>query len=155
MYIDSASRNPLDHESKIVRRPTVADVLGRLAARTNLAKSRRDALSSALRRGCEILGEEPASVDAEPCALRRRLRALGPVVVGLSPGGWRNLRSLAIIALSEAGIAIVPTRSTTPLSPEWQGLKNKLPPIGSPRAPPRLLPRGRRDTNPPPPRARA
>src|SRR5258708_1641639 len=96
MYIDAASPNALDHESETVRRPTVADVLKRLAARTDLAKSRRDALCSALRRACEILGAGPASVDAEPGAMRRRLRALGPVMVGLSPGGWRNLRSLAI-----------------------------------------------------------
>jgi hypothetical protein len=118
MYIDPASPNSAG--------PMIADIVARVAARTDLPKTQRDNLCSALRRACALLGEEPASVTADPGALRRRLRALGPVVVGLSPGSWRNIRYRAIRALKEGGIATVPARARQPLSSDWDALIKKL-----------------------------
>src|SRR5258708_5321535 len=118
MYLDPASQTPIA--------PTIADVIARVAARTDLPKPPRDSLCSALRRACAILGEEPASVSADPGALRSRLRALGPVIVGLSPGGWRNIRSLASRALKEGGGVAMPARASEPLSATWQALMKKL-----------------------------
>src|SRR4051812_2918103 len=109
MYIDPASPNS-------AAGPMVADIVARVAARTDLPKTQRDDLCSALRRACALLGEEPASMAADPGALRRRLRALGPVVVGLSPGSWRNIRYRAMRAFKEGGIATVPARARQPLS---------------------------------------
>jgi integrase len=102
--------------------PTCADVIERIDSRTDLPLRRRQDLGSAVRRFCRLQSRQPQDVPADPADLRRQLAQMSAVTAALSPGSFRNLKSLLGKALIAAGITTVPRRSRTPLTPEWRQL---------------------------------
>jgi integrase len=58
--------------------------------------------------------------------LRHQLKQMSPIITGLSPGGFRNFKSLLGKALITAGVTSVPRRSRTPLTPEWKQLLARI-----------------------------
>ena len=103
---------------------TLADVLGALE-HAELPERRRQELASAVRTAARALGRTPEAVAADPRLLAARLAAVAPAAVGLSPGRWANVRSLLRKALALVA-ATSPGRHLTPLSPEWQALRDSL-----------------------------
>src|SRR5690349_8750165 len=98
---------PLDQVSPSVSSAaTLADVIATIYANIEIQSRRREELISAIRTCATVLGREPQHIAADPGALRRRMREIGPTVAGLSPGRWRNVRSLVMAALAVAGIAV-------------------------------------------------
>src|SRR3954447_3328490 len=100
--------------------PTWAEVIRRIDAQAELPHRRRQDLASAVRRFCRFQGCRPEDLVADPADLRRRLRQMSPAATGLSPGAFRNLRSLVNHALIATGVISLPRRSRTPLTPEWR-----------------------------------
>jgi hypothetical protein len=105
---------------------TLADVIITINADQRMEPSRRHECSSALRSLCRVLGKDPSFVIADPAALRRRMKELGPTVAGYSRGRWRNIKSLAMKALAAAGIEVTPARSSNPLTPAWRELFDRV-----------------------------
>jgi len=106
--------------------PTCADVIERIGILTDLPLRRRYDLSSAVRRFCRAQNSPPHDVRADPAELRHRLAQMSPITIGLSPGGFRNLKSLLGRALIAAEVTSVPRRSRTPLAPEWRQLLARI-----------------------------
>ena len=106
--------------------PTCTDVIERIGIRTDLPPRRRHDLSSAVRRFCRLQNRPPHDVRADPMELRHQLKQMSPIITGLSPGGFRNFKSLLGKALITAGVTSVPRRSRTPLTPEWKQLLARI-----------------------------
>jgi integrase len=106
--------------------PTCADVIERIGIQTDLPLRRRHDLSSAVRRFCRLQNRPPHDVRADPMELRHQLKQMSPIITGLSPGGFRNFKSLLGKALIAAGVTSVPRRSRTPLTPEWNQLLARI-----------------------------
>ena len=106
--------------------PTCADVIQQIGIRTDLPLRRRQDLSSAVRRFCRLQNRPPHDVRADPMELRHQLKQMSPIITGLSPGGFRNFRSLLGKALIVAGVTSVPRRSRTPLALEWRQLLERI-----------------------------
>ena len=107
------------------RAQTLADVLAAVDA-AGLAERRRQDMASAVRTVARLLGRAPEGIPADPRALGLRLKTVAPLAAGLSPGRWNNIRSLLRAAL-ELIRPMTKGRSTTPLSPAWQALADRLP----------------------------
>src|SRR6516225_5592570 len=106
--------------------PTCADVIERIGIQTDLPLRRRHDLSSAVRRFCRLQNRPPHDVRADPMELRHQLKQMSPIITGLSPGGFRNFKSLLGKALIAAEVTSVPRRSRTPLAPEWRQLLARI-----------------------------
>jgi integrase len=106
---------------------TLEHVFERLATVEGLSARIRADCRSALRSLARILGRPLNDIPASPRWLRSRLDELAPALFGLSRGRWANLRSLVLKALRLTGIAALPSRHVSPLSPEWQRLYDLLP----------------------------
>jgi hypothetical protein len=105
---------------------TLADVIITIDTDERMEPRLRHECSSALRSLCRVLGKAPSFVIADPAALRRRMKELGPTVAGYSGGRWRNIKSLALKALVGAGIEVTPARSSNPLTPAWRDLFDRV-----------------------------
>ena len=99
---------------------TFAELIEAINRRADLPLRRRQDLVSALRRYCRHQHREPAEVNAEPTGVRREFAQMSPAGTGLSPGGFRNLKSLVSQALLMAGITTVQRRSRILPSPAWR-----------------------------------
>src|SRR6516225_7736353 len=106
--------------------PTCAVVIERIGALTDLPLRRSHDLSSAVRRYCRLQNRPPHDVRADPVELRHHLAQMSPITTGLSPGGFRNLKSLLSKALLATGVTSVPRRSRTPLALEWRQLLARI-----------------------------
>ncbi len=102
---------------------TLADLLIDLEQDSSLSADRRRDLKSAVRRICELLGRDPASLPAAIAALRGAVNDLTPGGAGVSAKTLQNLRSnfLAALRHSAAGSTKVG------LTPAWQALYDRLP----------------------------
>ncbi len=126
MSIQSSSQPSLAAAIVSLRGLTMADVLDRLGRLTELDKTRRSSLMSAVRTFCRGLGKAPIDISAEPRAIRESLARLSPGALGLSLQSFSNLRSLLVKALTTAGIDTIGVRSRGPLSPAWELLVGRL-----------------------------
>ena len=106
---------------------TIGDVIACIDKRTDLEPDRRADLASALRTICRALKAEPESLVVNLRHLRKALASVSPASVGISPGRWSNVRSLALAALNMAGIRSLPGRYREPLPPAWEALRAQLP----------------------------
>jgi integrase len=109
-----------------LRGVTMADVLDRLAALTDLDKGRRAGLMSAVRTFCRGLGKAPIDLSGEPQAVRAGLARLTPGVLGLNQPSFNNFRSLLGKALTAAGIDTIGVRNRAPWSSAWEPLVRRL-----------------------------
>lgn len=105
--------------------PTLADVLGAIAAAPTLTAPQRHDMASAVRTTCRMLGRTPEQTSAEPPRLARRLAEVSPAAFGISKGRWANVRSLLHKALTLTK-PMMPGRHRAPLSAEWQALADRL-----------------------------
>jgi len=107
--------------------PTLDHVFQHLERVEGLPARTRADCRSALSSLARIIGRPLNDIPANPRWLRSRLNELAPARFGLSRGRWANLRSLALKALRLTGIAALPSRHVSSLSPEWQRLYDFLP----------------------------
>ena len=101
---------------------TCADVIEHIGNRTDISLRRKQDLTSAVRRVCRLLHRSPQDVSVDVDKLRRKLAEMSLAASRLSPGSYRNLKSLFGKALIAAKVTTVPRRSRTPLAPEWREL---------------------------------
>lgn len=106
-------------------RATLAEVI-MLISQEDLPGRRKEELRSAVRTVARLLGTEPAAIDADPAALRRRLETIAPEAHGMSRGRWANVRSLLGKALAMAR-PMMPGRSRQAILPAWEALMARLP----------------------------
>jgi hypothetical protein len=110
---------------KPASRTSLADVIV-LISKADFPRRRKEELRSAIRTVARLLGTEPAAIDADPAALRRRLETIAPEAHGMSRGRWANVRSLLGKALSMAR-PMMAGRSRQAILPEWEVLTATLP----------------------------
>ena len=110
---------------------TLADVITLIERDPGLRAPRRKAMLSALRTVARLLNGAPASIAADPSALRCRLAGVSHAAVGLSRGRWNNVRCLTLAALKTAGFRIMPQRASAPSAPAWKKLEASLPDLQS------------------------
>jgi integrase len=106
---------------------TLAEVLARLAATTELPRQRLHDLASAVRRIATLIGMPPSDIPADVAILRRRLSLLTPAAAGMTPGRFRNVRSLLAAALDATGASVVRRHSLDGLAPDWKELLARVP----------------------------
>ena len=114
-----ASPDHLKAELQSITRHSLAELRSRLLADETLPLARRRDMASALASLAKALGCPPETVSADPVSLRPLLAGLTPAMVGLKPGRWRNVLSLATAALAHFGIVVVQGRIREKPSPEW------------------------------------
>jgi integrase len=105
--------------------PSIAVVIGRIGADTQLPASRRAALASALRTMARLLGQDPQAMPAMPGIYRIRIARLTPAGTGLSTKRLANIRSDVLYALRRYGV--ITRRCALPaLSPAWSVVWDRL-----------------------------
>ena len=107
--------------------PSLENVFERLGTAQGLSARARADCRSALRSLGRIIGRPLKEIPASPRHLRSRMNELSPARFGLTRGRWANVRSLVLKALKLTGIAAIPSRHNSALSPEWQRLYHLLP----------------------------
>ena len=105
---------------------TLAALLDRIVADDGLSRQKRQDVASALRGLAKVLRLPAASISAAPSHLRLEINKLTPAMAGLSPGRWRNIRTLTQFALAHVGLAKVPGRYRSAPSAAWSVLVNRL-----------------------------
>src|SRR6516162_3933565 len=90
---------------------TCADVIEHIGNRTDISLRRKQDLTSAVRRVCRLLHRSPQDVSVDVDKLRRKLAEMSLAASRLSPGSYRNLKSLFGKALIAAKVTTVPRRS--------------------------------------------
>src|SRR6266404_4004542 len=89
---------------------TLDDAINAVAAMNGLSEtSRRDYLS-AIGRFCELAGRTPATILANPAAIRALMTRVNPVAHGLSRKTWANICSNLRAALKASGMLAQGTR---------------------------------------------
>jgi hypothetical protein len=106
-------------------RTTLADLI-RLIEQANLSPIQERDQISAVRTVARVLGAQLTEIDVDVGRLRRRLETVAPQAVGLSRGGWNNVRSRFSKALALAW-PMLPGRQVAPLLPEWEPVLAPLP----------------------------
>ncbi len=110
---------------------TLADVIAYIGAierpTSCTQRSKNREIISALRTVSRLIGMDPSRIPADPRFLRDHLAFVSRASQGLTRGRWANIRSLALAGLAAAGIAVMPGRSSLPLSAAWQTLRGYLP----------------------------
>lgn len=104
--------------------PTLADVIVAIN-RSTLPRPQKHDQASAVRSAARALGRSPEELPADVRLLAKRLAEVAPHALGLSPGRWKNIRSLLRAAL-ESVTPVAPGRHLTPLSLSWQTLWDQL-----------------------------
>jgi hypothetical protein len=112
--------------SEAVAVRTFADVLTLLDQHPDLRADRRRNMISSVRNLCRVFDAEPSIVMATPSELRHRLEAVPWQVTGYSRAYISNLKTHALAALETAGVPILHSRVSRPLSPDWSALKDKI-----------------------------
>ncbi len=112
----------------IVNNVAPKDLAGVLAIldRTELGVTRRRDLFSAVKRISEMLGNAPVSLEADPLALREKLRMIRPAAFGVSAKTWSTLRSAFSAALQLAGVIDNTVRGGALRHPLWAPLMQSV-----------------------------
>ncbi len=121
--------HPLPHSQTPADQPptTLADVIALVAGDATITKRQRQDRLCALRVLARVLGQNPRLIRATPEHLATRFKGVAPAAHGLTVGRWANVRSRVLTAMAQAGIAVMPGRSTMGLSPAWLHLRQALP----------------------------
>ena len=101
--------------------PTIAEVCALILADEVMPLRRRSDIASALRRLAKALRVSAEMLIADPVKLRVHLAGLTPVMVGVNPNRWKNIRSLTSSALTHLGICTIPGRFDLTPSTAWMG----------------------------------
>src|SRR5262249_3897157 len=108
--------------------PSLADLIGRVEAASDLPKTTRQNWCWALRTVARVASKEPAAIPAHPDFLRRLISKAAPGRMGLGAGAWHNAQSRPGKAMAGAGLISTPGRYQAPYPPEWSKLWLLLPP---------------------------
>jgi hypothetical protein len=114
--------SPLAATPKLAADFSLAQVLDDILADNDLSACRRQETASALRALAKTLRQPLQTIPADPVHLRRVLADFTPAMTGLSPGRWKNIRSLLQFALARVGLAKVPGRYRIAPSDRWTAL---------------------------------
>jgi integrase len=106
---------------------TLADVIAAIQGQHDLPRQRRHDLVSAVHKVACLLGHQPGDIAADAATLRQRLLPFTAAGAGLSPGRWRNVRSLLSAALKLSGCTVARRRSPHSLSSDWTELLGRIP----------------------------
>jgi integrase len=109
------------------RPATLADVIAVIQGLHDLPPQRRHDLVSALHKIAALFDQPPDSVAADAMTLRQRMATFTAAAAGISPGRWRNVRSLISTALKLAGCTVMPRRRRHSHSAAWQDLLGRIP----------------------------
>ncbi len=82
---------------------------------------------SALRMLGKILEKSLVAIPAAPRPLGALIDAASPMLAGVLPQRWRNIRSLVRTSLRMAGVEVMAGRHDQHLSPKWHELAEHLP----------------------------
>jgi integrase len=105
---------------------TLQTVLDALEGRQLAPKRRRD-LRSAVTRVAKLLGDAPGRIALDLPDLSKRLAAINPVAVGLTPKSFSNIRSDFLAAVKASGLKPMQSGGKAGLRPDWIALLAKLP----------------------------
>ena len=83
---------------------------------------RRSAIRSAIKTMGKGIGLPLDQIPAGAGPLRELLATASPGRAGVKPTSWKTLKSEALRALQESGVALASGRDTTAISAEWQAL---------------------------------
>ena len=108
--------------------PSLADLIARVGAASDLPKTTRQNWCWALRTVARVAGKAPAAIPAHPEFLRRLMGKAAPGSMGLGIGAWNNAKSLTGKAMTWAGLISIPGHYQAPYTPEWSTLWLRLPP---------------------------
>ena len=114
---------------------SLADVVARIGAIEGPVPGqqprKKREMMSAIRRAGGLFGIELSRVPADPAFLRAQFAGVSLALHRMSRQRLANIRSLTLAGLATAGIAVMPGRSSKPLSPAWQALRSQLPDTNS------------------------
>src|SRR5690348_2123270 len=108
------------------RPPTLQDLFEALQPGTAGTASRRRDLRSSVKRTALLLGDVPAAIPLDLPAIAKKLAALSPAAVGLTPKSLANIRSNFLAAVTASGFKPVHRRVRLPLLPAWKKLLTEL-----------------------------
>jgi hypothetical protein len=94
-------------------------VIHMVLAREDIGLRRRQEMASAVRVMSRLLGQPAIDIPADPRLLRGSIAQITGVGAGLSPGRWRNVKSLFNTALTMTGASTMGRRSIATLGPQW------------------------------------
>jgi integrase len=97
-----------------------------LKDQADLPAARRVGLGSALNTLGKVLNRPLQQIPAAPAALAPLLREANPARAGIGHGRWKNVRSQLYAVLELRGL-VAAGNPKTPLAPEWQALRQRLP----------------------------
>src|SRR2546430_473182 len=97
----------------------LANVFEQIRAREDLPRRRRDEMASAVQVVRRLRQLPLSEISADPEALRTFLGQITAASASLSPGRWRNVKSLFRAALTLTGVTVTGARSRNAMSPEW------------------------------------
>ena len=121
-----ATISALSATPKMALGSTLAQVLDGILADPDLPARKQQETASALRTLAKALRKPLEMISANPVHLRQSLAEFTPAMTGMSPGRWKNIRSLLQFALSHAGLAKVPGRYGFAPSARWAALTGPL-----------------------------
>jgi hypothetical protein len=88
--------------------PSLADLISRVGASSDLSKTTRQNWCWALRTVARVAGKAPAAIPAHPEFLRRLMGKAAPGSMGLGIGAWNNAKSLTGKAMAWAALISIP-----------------------------------------------
>ena len=106
---------------------SIATLITRIVADSNLTDVRRRNVASSIRRFCEALDCSPEQVPAAFEYFRDRLSRFHPLSAGITKKRWATIKSDVAFALRRAGTVTTALRPRAPLAPEWLTVKGRLP----------------------------
>jgi integrase len=106
--------------------PSMADVLDKLDAASDLTKTQRRDLKSAIQSLCRILGKSPECVVANINWLHIRVRRIAPAAHNISKKRLANIKSGVIKALALTGCSRERSDWLRPPSTSWQLLLDQI-----------------------------
>lgn len=109
----------MDHNNNKAK--TLGDVL--VAVQTaNIAPLQQRAMTSAIKRICEMAGATPATVPAEATAIRPMIAKIRPAAHGIAEKTWANLLSRLRAALRLADVIDPIMPGSAAQDPAWAPL---------------------------------
>jgi integrase len=106
--------------------PTFAELIAAIQADHTLPKWRRDNVASSLRCLARALGKRTEEIHAFAPNLRRLLKDVHPIHLGISRKRWQNIRADFVFALTYARCRSGEAPRDPPLSSGWESLLGSL-----------------------------
>jgi integrase len=105
---------------------TLATVLAAVEASKAVTATRRRDLRSAVKRVADFLANESAAITLDMDEISRKLGAVNPIVVGLTPKRFANIRSDFVAAVRISGLVGTTAKAKNALSVAWRELFKRL-----------------------------